>query len=429
VRFVDSGTRRAAGSLASLTQPQLTFGRPGRMNPRVTVDAFLGAVAAGDAERARAVHASDPDIAKTSLHAAAALGDEQQVRRHLADGADIDARAGDPPGTPLMWLCYSPFDGLEAAARALLDAGADPNTRDGGRYELPALYAVTGHHHAPRIARMLLDAGADPNDGESAFHAAERFHVEALDLLLEYGADLNLTGEWGNTPLYFLLRYWDVAREERVRQGMSWLLDHGADPDVRCGREQETSLHVAARRGQDPEIVRVLLEHGADVHARRSDGRGAWLLATRDGHESIARLLEDAGAEPEPLSPADQLMAACGRGDAAAAGRLEAQLEPEDHRLLPEAASRGRGDVVRACLAAGFPVHTTDENGATALHHAAIHGDVATVRELLARGADTRIEDPEHHSTPLGWAEFGREEAIEPGGDYEAVIRALRPGL
>ena len=290
---------------------------------------------------------------------------------------------------------------------------------------MPALYAVTGHREAPRTARLLLEAGADPNDGESAFHAAERFHEEALELLLRHGVDLNLTGDWGNTPLYFLLRYWDVARQERVLAGLRWLLDHGADPDVRCGHERESSLHVAARRGQSPDVVRLLLDHGADVRARRGDGRSAWLLARRGGFDELAELLEDAGAEPEALSATDELMAACGRGDVEAAERLAIPLPPEDHRLLPEAASTGRFDAVRACLAAGFPVDTTDENGATALHHAAIHGHAATVRELLARGADTGIEDPEHHATPLGWAEFGRDVSIAPDGDYEAAIRAL----
>ena len=398
------------------------------MTTAVTVDAFLQAIAHGDTERASELLKDDPGLATESLHVAAALGDEQAVRRRLADGAQIEATAGDPPGTPLLWLCYSPFDGLEAAARALLDAGADPNTRDGGPYHLPALYAVTGHRHAPRIARMLLQAGASPDDGESAFHAAERHHVEALELLLEYGVDLNLAGDWGNTPLYFLLRYWDVAREAVVGRGLRWLLDHGADPDVRCGRERETSLHVAARRGQDPRIVRLLLEHGADLNARRGDGRSAWLLAVRGGHEAVAQLLDLAGAEREDLSPADELLAACGRGDAQAAERLAVPVEPEDHELLPEAASRGRFDAVAAYLAAGFPVDAVDENGATALHHAAIQGGVDGVRELLARGADRLREDPQHHSTPLGWAEFGRDEAIAPDGDYEACIRALATG-
>ncbi len=403
-----------------------------------SAEAFLAAAASGDSASATAVLRAHPDVAATSLHAAAVLGDEPAVRRLIAlDPRRVRVRAGDLAGEPLLWLCHSPYHGespdrnagLRASARMLLDAGADPNARD-GRNGLPALYAVTGARNVPQIARLLLEAGAEATDGESIFHAAEAFHEEALELLLEFGVELNATGEWGNTPLYFLLRYWDVERMPRVRQGLLWLLDHGADPNARCGRERETSLHAAVRRGQATSVLQLLLDRGAEVNARRADGRTPWLLAVRGGFGELTNLLEECGAEPEPLSPADRLMAACGRGDVEGARALSSQgvlvsLATEDAELLPRGAARGHADIVRACLAAGLPVDAADEGGASALHHAAIHGRARIVRELLRAGADFELRDREHGSTPVGWAAFGADYVADADGDYEDAMRAL----
>ncbi|HSJ30294.1 MAG TPA: ankyrin repeat domain-containing protein [Longimicrobiales bacterium] len=386
---------------------------------------------------ARAILKAEPRIASTSLHVAAVLGRNEDVSRLIReDPGQVRARRGPPGGDPLLWLCYSPFHGdhstradFAACMRALLDAGADPNTAPAGGGP-PALYGVTGLNDEPGLARMLLEAGANATDGESLHHAAERFHEECLRLLLEFGADLDATGDWGNTPLYFLIRYWDLTDSPAAMKGVGWLLEHGADPDVRCGSERETALHAAVRRGQDAALIELLIEHGADVHARRGDGRSAWLIAARSGHGGLAALLEFAGAEPERLDAAAELLAACGRGDADLARRLTAPsliatLDDADLNMVREAAGRGAVDVVRACLAAGFPVNAADEHGATALHLAAIGGHAAIVRELLRAGADHGAHDHEHDSPPLGWAFYGTDFIAAPGADYTDTVRAL----
>ena len=353
------------------------------------------------------------------------------------DQSRVRQKAGDPAAEPLLFLCFSPFHGenaerdagLLATARLLLDAGADPNTKD-GRYGVPALYAVTGARSVLPLARMLLDAGANPTDGESVFHAAQLFHEEALELLLNAGVDLNFVGDWGNTALYFLLTWHDIEREPKVGQGIRWLLAHGADPNVLSGKQRETALHVAARKGQSIGTVQLLLDHGADVNASRADGSTAWALARRGGHDAIAELLQSAGAETRSLSPLETLLEACGRGDPEEARRLTSpelvsQLADEDRLILVEAAQKGRTPTVAACLAAGFPVNMTDSQGATALHFAAIDGRAKIVRMLLAAGADTTIRDKEHSSTPLGWACWGADFVADADGDYVDSVRAL----
>jgi len=402
------------------------------------VEAFLSAIQEQNLERAREVVRVHPLIATTSVHVAAALGLDAAVARLVAANPGlVSERAGHSPADPLLFLCYSPFHGeseardagLLATARVLLAAGADPNTRD-AQYGVPALYAVTGMRNVLPLARVLLDAGANPTDGESIFHAAERFHEDALELLLRAGADLNFVGDWGNTALYFLLRNWNLDRETRVKQGFEWLLNHGANPNVPSAQEREPALHVAARRGQSVDVIRLLVDHGADIHARRGDGATPWLLARRGGFDDIASLLESLGAETQRLSAVDLLLAACGRGDVGAARQLAspdvlAALAPSDHQLLIEAATLGREATVSACVAAGFPVNTTDTSGASALHFSALHGRAQQVRLLLKAGAATDIRDEEHSSTPLGWACWGADFVRDAGGDYEDCVRAL----
>jgi ankyrin repeat protein len=401
------------------------------------VGAFLNAVQRQDRDAAQEIVAKNPHIVSTSLHVAAILGDSRAVEELTRYRALVNEKAGDPPAAPLLFLCFSPFHGqnaqrdagLFACAKRLLEAGADPNAVD-GQYGVSALYGVTGMHNRPGIARLLLEAGANPTDGESVFHAAERFHEDALILLREFGVQLNHVGEWGNTPLYFLLRWYDMTKDEKPAHGLDWLLANGADPNVGSGKEQESSLHVAVRRGQPISVIEKLLSHGANVDLKRGDGLSAWLLAKRAGYDEIARRLERAGAKPEPLSSADELLAACGRGDAEAARRLSssaiiASLARSDQLMLNEAAAAGRTPVVRACIAAGLDVDLVNDRGATALHEAAISGHSDIVEALLAAGADHRVKDPHHHSTAMGWAQFGADFVKHPKGRYKDTVRAL----
>ena len=401
-----------------------------------TVNRVLTAIQNQDLDAAMEILKAHPG-ALSNIHVAAALTSLASVIEALAAHPElVNEPGGDPGASPLLYACFTPRLKnpewqivQEQIVRVLLEAGADPNAR-GGRYGVPALYGVTGMHNAPGIARLLLEAGANPTDGESVFHAAERFHEEALELLWEFGVKLNFVGEWGNTPLYFLLRWYDMAKDHQAAKGLDWLLSKGADPNVACGPERENSLHVAVRRGQPLATIQRLLDHGADVDLRRADRATAWLLARRAGYVEIAELLERSGARREALSPADELLSACGRGDAELAAKLSsptlvASLEPSERLMLNEAASAGRGPVVSACIAAGFDVNQINDRGATALHEAAINGYSEIVRSLLRAGADHRVKDPHHQSTAMGWAQFGADFVQDPEGRYEDTVRAL----
>jgi ankyrin repeat protein len=68
----------------------------------------------------------------------------------------------------------------------------------------------------------------------------------------------------------------------------------------------------------------------------------------------------------------------------------------------------GSPEAVADAVAAGADVDAY-ESGHTARHHHAWIGDSPMVRALLAAGADPDLLDTEHRTTPLGWAEYGRQ--------------------
>ena len=121
------------------------------------------------------------------------------VRQLLAQGHAADARGGDGL-TALMWAART---GAVEAMAALLDAGADPNARDGRNGWTPLLHAV--HKHRVEAVRLLLDRGGDPNQRAGLvtplMMAAADADPSVVQLLLAHGADPKTRGVGGATAL------------------------------------------------------------------------------------------------------------------------------------------------------------------------------------------------------------------------------------
>jgi ankyrin repeat protein len=153
--------------------------------------------------------------------------------------------------------------------------------------------AVSSHH--PEVLRILLEAGTDPNlHGEHvpALHvAAADDTLEAAVILVKHGAKIDTRDAVNN----------DTALMYGVRDGKAkvaeYLLTKGANPNL-TDRQGFTPLHIAASRN-DIHLVRCLLAHGASIDARSSGhGRTALLIAAMSGFTDMVRLLLEEGANP-----------------------------------------------------------------------------------------------------------------------------------
>ena len=144
---------------------------------------------------------------------------------------------------------------------------------------------------------LLLDWGAQVNTrnetGATPLHIASLgFAVWNVELLLKRGADIGVGDRHGYTPLHYAV----FAGDEQI---VELLLEQGADVNSRSN-DGNTSLHKALEREG---IVRLLLEHGALVNLRNVHGETPLARAERKGYVPVAKLLREHGARtPSTIS-------------------------------------------------------------------------------------------------------------------------------
>ena len=400
--------------------------------------AFIDAATETRPERADRLLRLHPEIAHASFHTALILGDVERVAAQLGRRPALATEPGGPRGwVPLLYLCHTSLrfgpparrEDLVTIARRLLDLGADPGARFPWLHHGVRRSALWGAVCTTRLlplAELLLDAGADPNDGVTLPLAASGGDIEALELLVAHGADVNQ--RWatdGSATLYAILNWSDTPT------GARWLLEHGADPDPVFTANGETPLHVVARRGR-AEVAEALVQRGADVSRRRNDGRTPYAVAELSANRAVAESLARHGGAGE-LSGVDAFVAACSRGDRADAARMLAarptlrdELGDEHYDAFYRAAERNDVRALDLMLSCGFdPNRGDNEIGKTALHTAAMEGWADSVRVLLAHGASVFVRDREFHAQPLVWAADGLRSHGASGRDYQAVGRLL----
>lgn len=362
----------------------------------------------GTLEAAEAILAANPELRTSDIHTAAVLGDDVLVRRFLEqDPKSVQAKSPPYGGDALNYLGLSKYLRLDPArseaflraARALLDAGADPNTGFWTTGKFPeyesALYGAAGVAHHVALTRLLIERGADPNDGDAVYHSPEGDDSGAMQVLVETG---KVTRENLSIMLVRKSDWHDHA-------GMQYLLEHGADPNFQRGRGWFPLLHAISRNNA-LEIIELLLDHRADPHLR-DEGTSAIELAARRGRGDVLAVFGKRGI-PLDLEGVDRLIAACAMNDAArvreltqAEPRLVAELLAQGSTLLAEFTSTWNAAGVRHLLDLGVPV-TARYKGegyfdiapeSTALHVAAWQIRADLVQLLLERGAEVNARD------------------------------------
>lgn len=270
------------------------------------------------------------------------------------------------------------------ALKRLLDRGASPNERDAGG--TPALMAAT------------LYAGAD-----------------CVKLLLDRGADPNGTNAAGATALM-----WAIPNLAKVKL----LVERGADVNARSTNLQRTPLLVAASYPGDVEILQLLLNKGADIHARDKSGTHALGRAATYADVDVVRFLVDHGCDPNEEGYGAARLRVYARHYLPTIEYLMSQGLKTPAEAMTGAAHWQQPELLEKWMSTGADVNARlAPYQRTPLMTAAAseQSTPATLRTLLEKGADPNAEDIEGER-PLDWATYRADRArIEVLRQYGAT--------
>ena len=182
------------------------------------------------------------------------------------------------------------------------------------------------------------------------------------------------------------------------------LLDKGANPDL-VDEGGRTALHIAALNGKRVELVKAILAHGANPNARTTrdsprnlnagisfKGATPLFFAASRGNVEVVRALIDGGADPfmKTDDKTGPLQVAAWGGNPS----NKDWTEDEKKNLL---------EIIKLLIQLGADVNSTGEHQWTALHGAAYKGVDPVVQFLVEKGAKMDVFD-EYGQTPLSIA-------------------------
>ena len=273
----------------------------------------------------------------------------------------------------LTALHFAARQGAAAAARALVDGGADVNLVSPGDRATPLLVALINGHFD--LAAMLVAKGANPN----------------------------LVSEAGVSPLYATVnvQWAPIAAYPQPRahlqqtrtylEVMTLLLDRGADPNARVRHkvwfsgynfdqsgvdEAGATAFWRAAYAADVVAMKLLVSYGADPSLPTMK------LFSRRGPEDPIAGADKSGLPVLPIGGpgATPLHAAAGPGYAMG-------FAGNSHHVAPTGMLPAVKYLVEEL---GADVNAVDHDGNTAVHHAASRGDNAMIEFLVAKGADVK---------------------------------------
>jgi ankyrin repeat protein len=262
------------------------------------------------------------------------------------------------------------------AVQLFLEAGMDCNAQD--TTGSTALMAASKNGRIEVVNKLLeqkLNLNLQDKQGETALElAAANNQADVVKLLLKKNADPNIEDQSGWSALM-----------KAVYQGNTACVESLA---VQSHQEVNRALLVAALTGHK-EIVKVLLDNGAEVDTRADDGRTPLMLAAAKGDADMVAALLAVGAEPTLVdksgATAAALAAAKGYNDLA--NHLQQSPAP-----APAASAASTPDAHQPAIGGGSAARPTGQNTTKSISVVEIQEEFLPVMLTEVNGKKAKIQ-------------------------------------
>ncbi|XP_065650594.1 uncharacterized protein LOC101237623 isoform X2 [Hydra vulgaris] len=345
-------------------------------------------------------------------------------------GADVKIK--NIHGSTALHLAAS--KGNEEICNALIQNGSDINAID-SRNCTPLHMAI--HGGSKTITKLLIENGADvyakDAEGEGPIHYAAAMNQGELIILLTKGALAIVDEEnWEETQRKYVnlrTKKKDAALHIAAREGyldiVKTLVSIGANVNI-CSAAHYTPLHLAAING-NKDMVQYLLEHNAKInvfdHQNMTPTHNMFFVcrACQFGRLDIIKVLIEQGAQidSKDCDSFTPLMSAVSEGHSDAAkyllkcGASVAISEMNMKNVLHLAIENGHSSTLKVLLQNGSSslINSHDMDFKRPIHYAAM-SNFESVKILIQESADTEVTDNEE-KTPLHIAaEYGKVDCL-----------------
>jgi len=293
-----------------------------------------------------------------------------------------------------------------------IDVNSKNNSQETPLHTL--LGALSPSYEIDKYIQLLLSKGADINArgvvGRTPLVSAIRnkdIETETIELLIKVGADINAVDDYGNSILH-------IAAANSL-DSVKFLINHGANINILNPHDNRNVL-VSAVEYIKEDIVKYLLEQGADVNTKDQYGKTALNYALEYEFSDIAMLLDAHSAvsssqeeiatasksaveinipeiEPEEVVQVKTLDDAIKAKDIDAVKKYYAREKQTADILDLSVSSINAGslEIFLYFISQGQDIGFVDSDGYSFLHDAVLNNEIKIVEYLLGKGLDINI--------------------------------------